>query len=423
MPHGHLDLLASAVLSLFGAEELSHDGLVGDAGPVHGAGLHVLPLGMVDELLGHDVAAGEQDTLDLEVGLLTGHADAAEGVLAVAVKSLDETFEQVLELVGDLTLIAELVVVDVVEGEALLAGLLEHLVDTSTLLVGVVDHEGLEVEKTELASLREFIKWVGGLLLLTISSLGLGGSGSSLGLLLLSLDNGLERLGGHLDLTEDGDEFGKGRNARKPSAALGSGLLEALVEDELEGTDERSGEDDISDGDAVSNDPVTSEGLIDRSGVLLDALDGIVELRLGDLSVAAEDGVEGGHGGLEDTRLNPVHPLVDLSTLDGVGTEEGSVTVSQELGDGVGLLEVALGGLKNGELVGGVEGLVSGSLSLLFAVNDGLDGLASELGDDNARVDEGVSGELGVDFLREKDTKLVFVLSCLDFWDLPFGFI
>jgi len=89
----------------------------------------------------------------------------------------------------------------------------------------------------------------------------------------------------------------------------------------------------------------------------------------------------------------------------------------------VGLLEVALGGLKNGELVGGVEGLVSGSLSLLFAVNDGLDGFTSELGDDNARVDEGVSGELGVDFLREKDTKLVFVLSCLDFWDLPFGFI
>ena len=78
------------------------------------------------------------------------------------------------------------------------------------------------------------------------------------------------------------------------------------------------------------------------------------------------------------------------------------MTVGQELGDGVGLLDGALGGLENGELVGGVEGLVGGSLSLFIGVNNEVDGLASKLGNDAAAVDEGVSGELGVDFLKEE---------------------
>ena len=76
------------------------------------------------------------------------------------------------------------------------------------------------------------------------------------------------------------------------------------------------------------------------------------------------------------------------------------MTVGQELGDGVGLLDGALGGLENGELVGGVEGLVGGSLSIFLGVDDEVDVLASKLSDGEAGLDEDVAGVLGVDFLK-----------------------
>ena len=305
MPHGHLAELAVDHTLLLGAHVLSDEGHVGVVGPVQLAGLHVFPLGMIDELLGDAFATHEKDTLDLKIGLVLGHADSTEGVLSEAIKSLDETFKHVLEHVHNLAFSADLVVVHEPPAEAVLALLLEHLVDSNTLLVGVVDEESLEVEEIELASLGQFIKRVDDL---SLGGLGSSSGGSSLGLLLLNLDDGLHGLGGHLDVTVDSSELGEGRNALKPGTDLSSGLLESLIEDKLEGTREGGGEDDVSDSDAVSNDPVTSEGLVESSAVLLDALDGIVELSLSDVGSAAEDGVEGGHGALEDTGLNPVQP-------------------------------------------------------------------------------------------------------------------
>ena len=304
MPHGHLAELAVDHTLLLGAHVLSDEGHVGVVGPVQLAGLHVFPLGMIDELLGDAFATHKKDTLDLKIGLVLGHADSTEGVLSEAIKSLDETFKHVLEHVHNLAFSADLVVVYEPPTEAVLALLLEHLIDSDTLLVGVIDEESLKVEEVELTSLCEFIKRVDVLLL---SGLGSSG-GSGLGLLLLSLDDGLHGLGALLDLTEDGDEFGKGSNARKPGTDLSASLLESGIEDHLEGVGEGGGEDDVSDSDAVSNDPVTSEGRVDGSGVLLDALDGIVELRLSDGGAHAKDGEHSRHVALDDTRLNPVHP-------------------------------------------------------------------------------------------------------------------
>ena len=78
------------------------------------------------------------------------------------------------------------------------------------------------------------------------------------------------------------------------------------------------------------------------------------------------------------------------------------MAVSEELGDGAALLQVALRSLEERELVGGVECLVLGGSSGLIAVNDDLEVLAGHLADDSAHVDQDVSGVLGVDFLRRK---------------------
>ena len=100
------------------------------------------------------------------------------------------------------------------------------------------------------------------------------------------------------------------------------------------------------------------------------------------------------------TGLNPVHPLVNLSALEGVGAEERGVAVSEVLGDGMGLGELALGGLEKRELVGGVESLVRGLSAGLIRVDDDLNLLFVHLGDDNAHVDKDVASVLGVDFLK-----------------------
>lgn len=75
------------------------------------------------------------------------------------------------------------------------------------------------------------------------------------------------------------------------------------------------------------------------------------------------------------------------------------MTAGKELGNGVTLGEVALGGLEKGELVGGVDFLVTSFLSGLLIVNDKGRLVASHAADDSAGVDENVSSELGVDFL------------------------
>ena len=394
------DLAGQAIddLTLLGGEVLLDELDVGGVLVVDLAGLDVLELRVVVPLLRDLKTTGEKNTLDLKVGLVAEHANLTEGDLSAALESLHETLDQVLELVSNSSLSTELLVVDEPEGEACAVNLCHHAVVTLTLLVGDVDEEGLEVEEIE-GGRGQGIKWVDFLLGLVL--LGLGSSGSSLLGLLLRLEDGLERLLGHLDLAEDGDELGDGGNTRKPGASLGGGLGESLVEDELEGHREGGTEHNIGNGGGGASEPVASEGLVDSAEGLLEGLDTVVELGLGDLS-SAEDGVDGGEGSLLDTAGEPVHPGVDLGALDGVGAEEGGVAGGKELGDSVGFLKVALGGLEDGELVGGVERLVVLRCACLIGVNDELGHLAVHLADDEAHVDEDVSGVLGVDFLNKQ---------------------
>jgi len=100
------------------------------------------------------------------------------------------------------------------------------------------------------------------------------------------------------------------------------------------------------------------------------------------------------------TGLDPVHPLVNLSALEGVSTEERGVAVGEVLSDSMGLGELALGSLEERELVGGVESLVGGLSAGLIRVDDDLELLVVHLGGDDAHVDEDVACVLGVDFLK-----------------------
>ncbi len=401
MPHGEDDgeVHASANFIL-GGEELLDQLLVLSVLGVHFARSAVLELGMVNALLGDNSASDEEDASNFEVGDRSEHAHLTEGVLSEAIETLHETFEQVSENVVDLAFVAVLLVMEEPEGESFEVDVGHEFLVSLTSLVGVVHEVGLEVEKIEGGG-GQSIKWVDVLLDGSVSRLGLGtaGGGSTLRLLLFRLEDGLAALLGHLDLTEARDELGDGGNARKPGAGLGSGLGEALVEDDLEGSGENASDKDVGNRNLASAKEITSESGVDSAKVLLDGFDGVVEGSLGDLGVSSEDGHDGGVASLLGTGLDPVHPLVDLGALDGVRAEERSVTAGEVLGDGVGLGELALGALKKREFVGGVESLVGSFSAGLIRVDDELKCLFVHLGDDNAHVDEDITGVLGVDFL------------------------
>ena len=405
MPHGGVDGEAhggaSAVLR---AEELSAELLVSLVGHVHFAGAHVLELRVVNALLRNDLATDEEDTSNLEGWLSAEHADLTEGVLAEVVKTLKETFEEVSKLILDGTLVANLLVVEEPEGVALKIDLVHELIEALARLIGDVDVISLEVEEIEGAG-RQKVEWVTFLLGL-LSGLGLGSSSLGLGLLLLDLEDGLDALLGHPDLAEDSDKLGEGRDASEPSAGLGGSLGEALVEDELEGKGEATSEGNISESNVAADEVVSRKGLVDGSHVSLDILAGLVELGLGDLSSAAKDSIDSRGALLGNTRLHPVEPLVDLTTLSRGGTEKSGVTVSKVLHDSSALRELALGGNEEREFVGGVELLVGLLSTDLIGVDDELDLLASSPGDNLAHLDEDVSNELSVDFLqRKRDTR------------------
>ena len=405
MPHGGVDGEAHGGASaVLGAEELSAELLVSLVGHVHFAGAHVLELRVVNALLRNDLATDEEDTSNLEGWLSAEHADLTEGVLAEVVKTLKETFEEVSKLILDGTLVANLLVVEEPEGVALKIDLVHELIEALARLIGDVDVISLEVEEIEGAG-RQKVEWVTFLLGL-LSGLGLGSSSLGLGLLLLDLEDGLDALLGHPDLAEDSDKLGEGRDASEPSAGLGGSLGEALVEDELEGKGEATSEGNISESNVAADEVVSRKGLVDGSHVSLDILAGLVELGLGDLSSAAKDSIDSRGALLGNTRLHPVEPLVDLTTLSRGGTEKSGVTVSKVLHDSSALRELALGGNEEREFVGGVELLVGLLSTDLIGVDDELDLLASSPGDNLAHLDEDVSNELSVDFLqRKRDTR------------------
>ena len=405
MPHGGVDGEAHGGASaVLGAEELSAELLVSLVGHVHFAGAHVLELRVVNALLRNDLASDEEDTSDLEGWLSAEHADLTEGMLAEVVKTLKETFEEVSKLILDGTLVANLLVVEEPEGVALKIDLVHELIEALARLIGDVDVVSLEVEEIEGAG-RQKVEWVTFLLGL-LSGLGLGSSSLGLGLLLLDLEDGLDALLGHPDLAEDSDKLGEGRDASEPSAGLGGSLGEALIEDELEGKGEATSEGNISESNVAADEVVSRKGLVDGSHVSLDILAGLVELRLGNLSSAAEDGIDGRGALLGNTRLHPVEPLIDLTTLSRGGAEKSGMTVSKVLHDSSALRELALGGNEEREFVGGVELLVGLLSTDLIGVDDELDLLASSPGDNLAHLDEDVSNELSVDFLkRKRDTR------------------
>ena len=146
VPHGDLHFHAVALLIVDRGEELLDLFLVASVLDVQLAGLHVLHLWVVLELLHVDVAAtDEKHTLDLEAGLLAEHGELAEGVLLEALQSLDEAFEQVLELVANLAFLTELVVVEEPEGPACMINQVHHLRVAVLHFVLQVDEKCLEV--------------------------------------------------------------------------------------------------------------------------------------------------------------------------------------------------------------------------------------------------------------------------------------
>ena len=337
VPHRELDFHAVDELFLLslGREELTKQSFVVGVVKAHLAGLHVLPLRVVDALLGDDLATDQQHALDLEIGLLVEHANLTEGELSEGFQPLEETFEEVLELVSNLAFLTEFVIVKEPEGPTRAIKLIQELIKACSLLIWHIDVVCLKVEEVEGCGWQS-IKWVDHLLLLLSSWLGFGSSlGTALSLrgLLFGLDDGLEGLLGHLDAAEDADELGNCGNARKPSTGLRGGLSEALVKNELEGYREHGCEDDIGNRAASANDPVTSKGTIDSTEVLFDGLDGVVELGLSDFGGAAEDGHKGGVSTLANS-LDPSAPLIDLSALNSVSAEESIMAVGEELGDG-----------------------------------------------------------------------------------------
>ena len=161
MPHRELDLHAVDGLFLLslGREELTKQSFVVGVVEAHLAGLHVLPLRVIDALLGDDLATDKQHTLDLEVGLFVEHANLTEGELSEGFKPLEETFEEVLELVSNLAFLAELVIVEEPECPARTIELILELIEASSLLVRHIDVVSLEVEEVEAGGWQS-IKWV-----------------------------------------------------------------------------------------------------------------------------------------------------------------------------------------------------------------------------------------------------------------------
>ena len=144
---------------IFGSHKLLYDCQVSLAVPVHLAGLHVLKLGVIDQLLGDTLASDKHDTHKLEIWLVSEHEELAERVLSEVFESLDETFKEVLEHVANLTLFAHLFIVEEPKSVAFFVNLSHELVETHTLLVGTVDEESFEVEKIERRR-GQCIKWV-----------------------------------------------------------------------------------------------------------------------------------------------------------------------------------------------------------------------------------------------------------------------
>lgn len=100
----------------------------------------------VGELLG---AAHKPETANLQLGLFTEDTHTTESVLAGVLGSGKEATEQVRDIVELLTLAFQDIVLEMPEAPAFPIEHLVELVHSLTLLVLVVDEEGLEVVQVE----------------------------------------------------------------------------------------------------------------------------------------------------------------------------------------------------------------------------------------------------------------------------------
>lgn len=377
MPEGHLNgHVFDLVTAILRGHEVPYKGLIIRAVPVHLAGLHVFELGMVDQLLANHLSSDKEDSHDLKVWLLAEHADLSERVLFEAFEPLNETFEQVGEFVLDLTLVTKFLVVEPPDGEALLVHLFHPFYVTFTLLVRVVHEEGLEVVNIKCRG-WQLIKWVLGLLFLGIGlrlRLDLSSRFSSLLLNLRLLLNGelgrLQRLLARLNVAEGADEGRQARHSVEPSSNIGHTLLEASIEAGLVWAREQTGKVDVCQSASVTHKPglPCRQSSIDRSELLLEALDGIIEF----VSEWLRD-TEGGVGDHRHVWLHlgegVVDHLLDLGLLEGTAAEE-MVTLGTRPSD----VLADCNGLANGDIADFEQRKLSGDV-LLFVVFGGHDGL------------------------------------------------
>jgi len=221
-----LDFEAVGNIAFLGSPEFSDEFLVLWLRHVEFSGLVVLKLRVLLHLFGNSLASEQPDSLNFEVGLLAEDGVDGEGVLSEVVDSLEEALHEVDGLVEDLALTGVFLVVQVVDGVAFRVEVLEELVDGGTLLVGVVDEESLEFEEVELGR-REHVEGVDVLLLGCLFFL-LGSRLSDFSLA-LNLDDGLDNLLSHLDVSESLDNLRNLSNSLEPSSYVGHTLLESSI--------------------------------------------------------------------------------------------------------------------------------------------------------------------------------------------------
>lgn len=326
MPSEGLTWHSINFISINSTEELSDEFVVSwDVSWVHSSGLVVLNLWM---LLGESIwqlswTSAKPDSLNLKVWLFSEDAVSGEGVFGGVLSSVQEAGYEVVSNMEDLSFLAVLLIVEEPESPTIPVEHLVPLINSGSLLVCVVDVEGLEIVDVESGwwEALDVILCLHDFLLLSLWLLG--------SLLLWSLwcfneVGWLEWLGGQLDATLNGDVLWESVDASNPWFDVLHGLSETGVKDGLESTLECGGEDDISKSNAVSDEPFLSfEGSVKGLKMSLQVFGLLVVISSLD-SWASENTSADNLPGWSNGGLSPCEPLVDLGLGDVGGTEQFS---------------------------------------------------------------------------------------------------
>jgi hypothetical protein len=242
--------------------------------------LVVLELGVVEHLLGDDLASVKPDSFDVERGLLSNDGVHGKDVSSEVVASLEESVEVVCGLVENDSLAFALLVLDVEDDISISIVVVEEELEAFflLLLLGEVDEVGLESVEVELGG-GEDIEGVNFLLFD-------GFSGFCLDDFLLSfnglgLKDGLEGLLGEFDVSKSVNNFWEFADSFHPCGGVSHSFSESSVEDGLEGEDQGDCDGNVSNGKGGSNEVVLASelGVEDLDG-FLDGFNGIIVLSL-----------------------------------------------------------------------------------------------------------------------------------------------